>query len=112
MTLELSATNLQTPKIDIVRPDREPVAQQPDAREILDQAIEARRKQFVEAIARQSGVERGKLIIEKDAETGKYIHSLVDPESGEVVRQWPDEDWLNFVKSMEVQQGLMFDQKI
>ena len=52
----------------------------------------------------------GRLVIEKDSETGKFIHKLVDPNTGEVVRQWPDESWLEFAKMHGAPNGLWVNQ--
>ncbi|WP_155825714.1 flagellar protein FlaG [Hirschia maritima] len=116
MGTELTPVPATSSKLDVVRPDRVSLDTPQDDQKTVNQAIEARRKQFVEEIARQHGLEKGKLVIEKDSETGRYVHSLIDPESGEVIRQWPDVDWLKFAKESNAgssaTQGLWLDQKI
>lgn len=115
MGTELSPVPATSSKLDVVRPDRVSAETPQDDHKIANQAIEARRKQFVEEIARQHGLEKGKLVIEKDSETGRFVHSLIDPDSGELIRQWPDADWLEFAKQSGTgsagTKGLWVDQK-
>ena len=72
-------------------------------------AVQAAREKFVERIAKSEGLDKGRLVIEKDSDTGRYIHKLVDPKSGEVVRQWPDDAWLAFAKEHGPVHGLWVD---
>lgn len=72
-------------------------------------AVQAAREKFVDRVSKASGLERGRLVIEKDDETGRFVHKLIDPKSGEVVRQWPDESWLEFAKAHSAPHGLWVD---
>lgn len=65
-----------------------------------ERAMAARRQQFVDRVVKMHGLEHGRLVIEKDTDTGRFIHKLVDPKSGDVVRQWPDDAWLDFARSL------------
>ncbi len=116
MGTEITPVPTTSSKLDVVRPDRVALDTQQDDTKANALAIEARRKQFVEEISRQHGLEKGKLVIEKDSESGKFIHSLIDPESGEVIRQWPDADWLEFARashnSTSATKGLWVDQTV
>ena len=75
--------------------------------ERLDQAVEARRAKFVEKIAKAENLEQGKLIIEKDDESGRFVHKLLDPQTGKIVRQWPDDKWLEFAKQHGAEAALL-----
>ena len=81
-----------------------------DERDSSMRAAQAARQKFVEDISKSNGLEKGRLVIEKDSETGKFIHKLVDPNTGEVVRQWPDESWLEFAKMHGAPNGLWVNQ--
>jgi len=52
-----------------------------------------------------------KLQIEQDEETGTFIYRSIDPETGEVLKQWPSEDILHLRASLRELQGLLFDKK-
>ncbi|MFC7291564.1 flagellar protein FlaG [Hirschia litorea] len=112
MGTELSPLTTTSPKLDVSRPERIYNDAYKDDKKIADQAVEARRKQFVEEIARQHGVEHGKLVIEKDSETGRFVHTLIDTESGDIIRQWPDVDWLKIAKQTGSSSGLWLDKTI
>ena len=77
-----------------------------------DRAIEASRRKFVEDIAKAEGMEQGRLVIERDNESGRFVHKLLDPQSGEVVRQWPEESWLEFAKAHHAPKGLWVNQSV
>ncbi len=65
-----------------------------------ERAMAARRQQFVDRVVKSHNLDKGRLIIEKDPDTGKFIHKLVDAKTGDVVRQWPDDAWLDFARSL------------
>ncbi|WP_262696419.1 flagellar protein FlaG [Kordiimonas aquimaris] len=53
-----------------------------------------------------------RLRIEKDEETGRFIYSNVDNESGEVVRQFPPESIFEFLASFRNVEGLLVDDEV
>ncbi len=53
-----------------------------------------------------------RLSIEKDETTGKYIYKTIDPETGEVVKQWPREDVLKAISDINNTAGMIVDQKV
>ncbi len=112
MGTELTSVPATSSKLDVVRPDRVSLDTQQNDKKDVAEAVEARRKQFVEEIAKQHGLEKGKLVIEKDSETGRFVHSLIDPDSGEIIRQWPDADWLEFAKQSGGSKGLWLDRTV
>ncbi len=99
-------------RVDIVRPEKAPDHATTDKSQNALEAIAARRQKFVEQIARQEGLDKGRLVIEKDSDTGRFVHKLVDPDSGDVIRQWPDEEWLSFARQVGGAPGLYLDEKI
>jgi uncharacterized FlaG/YvyC family protein len=40
---------------------------------------------------------RSKLLIDRDEEAGRFIYRVLDPETGETMRQWPPEQYLELV---------------
>jgi flagellar protein FlaG len=72
--------------------------------EILEQAVEK--------LIRRSQPSNSKLQIEHDKETGTYIYRSVDPETGEVLRQWPSEELLKLRESLTEFEGLLFDKQV
>ncbi|MCK5041042.1 MAG: flagellar protein FlaG [Sphingomonadales bacterium] len=50
-----------------------------------------------------------KLSINRDDTTGVFVYRSVDRESGEVVRQFPPEDILNYIVSVRKAEGLIVD---
>ena len=111
MTQELSV-NTASDRAEAVR-SAETVASQTGAKDAAaSRAVEARRKQIVEEIAKSQGLEKGRLVIEKDSASGRFIHKLVDPSSGEIVRQWPEEEWLSFARDFGDTAGLWLDRRV
>lgn len=55
---------------------------------------------------------RRDLVFRVDEETDKVVVTVVDPESGEVIRQIPSEEVMAVARALnQVQQGLLFDAK-
>ena len=73
---------------------------------------EDKRDAFAEAILKEPEEPQGKLIIERDKDTGKYVQKVVDPNSGEVLKQWPEEQFLELAKQMGEAYGLLVDRNI
>ncbi|MEM6627580.1 MAG: flagellar protein FlaG [Pseudomonadota bacterium] len=111
MSKELSSTAVAT-RAEITRSPEAATYRAQAEKNDADRAMEARRKKIVEEIARSQGLEKGRLVIEKDTETGRFVHKLVDPESGKIVRQWPDEQWLSFARSFGDTAGLWLDRRV
>ena len=72
--------------------------------EILEQAVEK--------LIRRSLPSNSKLQIEQDAETGTFIYRSVDPETGEVLKQWPPEQLLKLRDSLVEIEGLLVDKQV
>lgn len=73
---------------------------------------EQRRNALEDAIATQTNSPKGRLIIEQDDDTGRFVHKMIDPNSGEVLMQWPEEEFLELVKEMGEAYGLLVDRSV
>ncbi len=73
---------------------------------------EERRADIVRTVTGFKDASRGKLIIEEDEETGRYVQKIVDTDTGETIRQFPDEDFLKVVKSLGDAYGIWVDRYI
>lgn len=106
MASEFTLSPSTLPKVEPIKADRSAVEVFRDDAKDLQKAVAARRQQFVEEVSKAHGLEKGKLVIEKDSESGRFVHKLIDPINGEVVQQWPGEDWLKFARDMGAPTGL------
>jgi hypothetical protein len=52
------------------------------------------------------------LEISQDGDTGRFIYKTVDDKTGEVVRQFPPEEVLNFITRFREAAGLLVDGKV
>jgi uncharacterized FlaG/YvyC family protein len=68
-------------------------------------------QEALEKLMRQGLPSNTKLEIEKDKKTGTFIYRSVDPETGEVVRQWPPEEILKLRAALRDMEGLLVDEK-
>ena len=66
----------------------------------------------VEKLIRRSLPSNSKLQIEQDKETGTFIYRSIDPETGEVLRQWPSEQLLKLREHLAELEGMFFDVKV
>ena len=66
----------------------------------------------VEKLIRRSMPSNSKLQIEQDRETGTFIYRSVDPETGEVLRQWPPEELLKVRSHLDAVEGLLVDKRV
>lgn len=110
MASEFTLTPSALPKIEPVRADRSAVEVFRDDAKDLQKAVAARRQQFVEEVSKAHGLNRGKLVIEKDTDSGRFVHKLINPVNGEVVHQWPNDEWLEFARNMGAPSGLWLNQ--
>jgi len=66
----------------------------------------------VEKLIRRSLPSNSKLQIEQDKETGTFIYRSVDPETGEVLRQWPPEQLVKLRDHLQDVEGMLFDKEV
>jgi hypothetical protein len=54
---------------------------------------------------------RSKLLIDRDEEAGRFIYRMLDPETGETMRQWPPERYLELVAYLRDQRGGLINER-
>jgi flagellar protein FlaG len=91
-------------------PPASPAAQDPATALAQDKRL-LRLEEAIGKLVKQSLPASSKLQIEQDEETGAFIYRSVDPETGEVLRQWPSEDILKLRASLRDMEGLLVDKK-
>ena len=79
--------------------------------EVSQAAVNARRLQVVDAIGKAEGAENSRLVIEEDADSGRFVHKFVDRDTGEVLKQWPDQEFLARAKEISDVLGLWLDKR-
>ena len=62
------------------------------------EAIEELRKEF-------DGLAQSRLQIEREEESGRYVYRFLDHETGEVVRQYPPEGYIDLINYLRSLQG-------
>jgi uncharacterized FlaG/YvyC family protein len=78
---------------------------QPDQRvEVLQGAVEK--------LIKKSLPTNSKLQIEQDQNTGTFIYRSVNPDTGEVVRQWPPEKLLELREFLKELEGVLVDTQV
>ena len=55
---------------------------------------------------------RTRLTIEREGDKGRFIYKILDPDTGEMVRQWPPEKYLDLVAYLREQQGGLVDERV
>src|SRR5262245_3690964 len=88
-----------------------PAAPNPATQLTRDQRVEVL-ESAVEKLIRRSLPSNSKLQIEQDKETGTFIYRSVDPETGEVLRQWPPEQLLELRQYLTEVEGMLFDKEV
>ena len=77
---------------------------QPDQRiEVLQAAVEK--------LIKKSLPTNSKLQIEQDKTTGTFIYRSIDPNTGEVLQQWPSEKMLELQDFLKGMQGVLIDKQ-
>lgn len=70
--------------------------------------IEAR---FNEIVPELLGL-NSRLSIEENRETGHFVYRSVDKKSGEVLKQWPEEEILRLIEFFRDLEGILVDRKV
>ena len=55
---------------------------------------------------------RNRLQIERAGETGRFIYRILDPDTGETMRQWPPERYLELLEYLNEKRGGLLDQTV
>jgi len=66
----------------------------------------------VEKLIKKSLPTNSKLQIERDKSTGTFIYRSIDPDTGEVIRQWPSEKLLELHDSLKEMEGMLVDTQV
>ena|SRR5882724_7399821 len=66
----------------------------------------------VEKLIKKSLPANSKLHIFQDKSTGEFIYRSVDPNTGEVIKQWPSEKLLELRKDLKAMEGLLIDTQV
>jgi uncharacterized FlaG/YvyC family protein len=108
--------NLPEPGTAQNRPQSSPVSPAPGAVNVQsglapDQRVEALHA-AVEKLIKKSMPANSKLQIDQDKETGTYIYRSVDPNTGEVLRQWPPEELLKLQDHLHEMQGMLLNKHV
>jgi flagellar protein FlaG len=93
-------------------PQQQPPPQQPAKRAEAAPAAptaEERRQALADAVTDALDLQPGRLVIEPAGQTGRFIYKIVDPRSGDVIRQWPREEWLELARKHGETRGLIVD---
>ena len=65
----------------------------------------------VEKLIKKSMPSNSKLQVEKDKELGTYIYRAINPDTGEIIMQWPPEKLLQMREYLKEMEGLLVDTK-
>jgi flagellar protein FlaG len=84
-----------------------PAAADPDSDQRVTALQSAMQKLIEDNLPVQS-----KLQIDQDKETGTFIYRSVDPETGEVLGQWPSEQMVKLAEHMAQMEGMLFDKEV
>jgi uncharacterized FlaG/YvyC family protein len=87
-----------------------PATPTPDTNLAPDQRVEVVQA-ALERLIKKGLPANSKLQIEKDKELGTFIYRSIDPESGEVIKQWPSEKLLEMREYLKEMEGLLVDTK-
>ena len=87
-----------------------PGAQDPATNLPPDQRVETLQA-AVEKLIKKSLPANSKLQVEQDKTTGTFIYRSIDPDTGEVIRQWPPEQLLELHDHLKTMEGMLVDTK-
>jgi uncharacterized FlaG/YvyC family protein len=78
---------------------------QPDQRvEVLQAAVEK--------LIKKSLPPNSKLQIEQDKSTGTFVYRSINPDTGEVIRQWPPQQLLEMREYLKEMEGVLVDKQV
>jgi uncharacterized FlaG/YvyC family protein len=88
-----------------------PGAVNPESNLPPDQRIEEIRS-AMDKLIRKGLPSNSKLQIDQDKETGTFIYRSVNPDTGEVIQQWPPEQLLKLREYLHEMEGMLVDKKV
>ena len=89
-------------------PAATPGAPTPDTNLAPDQRVEVVRAS-VEKLIKKSLPPNSRLQVEKDKELGTFIYRSVNPDTGEVIKQWPSEQLIAMREYLKEMSGMLVD---
>ena len=106
-----TATAPRTPEAGAVQPDgavsaRELTLAVPEPKQARDELAD----RIEELRAEINANSRSRLSIDREGSKGQFIYRIVDPETGETMRQWPPEKYVELVAYLRDQSGGLLDQ--
>jgi flagellar protein FlaG len=69
-------------------------------------------EQIEEMRAAINASSRSRLQIERAEEAGRFIYRIFDPATGQVMRQWPPENYVELVAYLRGREGGLVDQNV
>jgi uncharacterized FlaG/YvyC family protein len=66
----------------------------------------------MDKLIRKGMPSNSKLQIDQDKETGTFIYRSVNPDTGEVIQQWPPEQLLKLRDYLHEMEGMLVDKKV
>ena len=80
---------------------------QAEVRRDVDREVE-----IIERLRRTAAAtSQSRLEIVRDEEAGQFIYKFTNPETGETMRQWPPEDYLDLITYLREKQGGLVDRQ-
>jgi len=92
-------------------PPSTPGAPDPATNLTPDQRVEVLQG-AVEKLIKRSLPTNSKLQIEQDKASGTFIYRSVDPDTGEVIKQWPPEKLLELRDFLREMEGMLVDKQV
>ncbi len=59
-----------------------------------------------------SNIPEGRLQIDRDEESGMFVYKTIDPNTGEVLRQYPTDEMLRYISYHRKSEGLVVDDSV
>ena len=69
-------------------------------------------QQAVERLVRESMPSNARLQIDQDEDSGTFIYRSVNPDTGEIIAQWPPEQLLKLRASLRELDGMLVDKTV
>lgn len=55
---------------------------------------------------------RSVLKIDRTEQSGQFVYRILNPNTGDLVRQWPAEDYVNLIEYLQSKQGGLVDERV
>ena len=88
-----------------------PGAVNPESNLAPDQRV-AEMQAAIDKLIKKGLPSNSKLQIEQDKESGTFIYRSVDPDTGEVIKQWPPEQLVKLREYLHQMEGMLLDKHV